>query len=192
MTQVPITIALNGTAEIPDQPGPSGASAYEVAIANGFVGTEVEWLASLVGSDGAPGADGADGVDGAPGADGATGATGPAGATGATGPQGPAGVDGAVGADGQDGEDLRPAVLLDDNEPVDPSEGDAWLGRGPDYLVKLRQAGAWVDDGTLRGPAKTISASSTTQIIAGQPTSVSVVVTQDEESANLAFTFVNP
>ena len=168
MTQVPITIALNGTAEIPDQPGPSGASAYEVAIANGFVGTEVEWLASLVGSDGA---DGTNGVNGTNGLD---------------------GTNGTNGIDGADGEDLRPAVLLDDNEPVDPSEGDAWLGRGPDYLVKLRQAGAWVDDGTLRGPAKTISASSTTQIIAGQPTSVSVVVTQDEESANLAFTFVNP
>lgn len=26
---------------------PPGASAYEVAVANGFVGTEAEWLASL-------------------------------------------------------------------------------------------------------------------------------------------------
>ena len=29
--------------------GGSGASAYEIAVANGFVGTESEWLASLVG-----------------------------------------------------------------------------------------------------------------------------------------------
>ena len=39
----------------PDEPGPEGPqglSAYQVALANGFVGTEVEWLASLVGADG--------------------------------------------------------------------------------------------------------------------------------------------
>lgn len=44
-------------------PGADGASAYEVAVANGFVGTEAEWLASLVGADGADGADGAPGPD---------------------------------------------------------------------------------------------------------------------------------
>jgi hypothetical protein len=35
--------------------GPAGASAYEVALANGFVGTEQEWLDSLVGPQGEPG-----------------------------------------------------------------------------------------------------------------------------------------
>jgi hypothetical protein len=64
--------------------GPAGDSAYEVAVANGFVGTEVEWLASLVGSDGADGAAGAAGADGADGADGATGAAGADGADGAS------------------------------------------------------------------------------------------------------------
>ena len=34
---------------------PRGFSAYEIAVQNGFVGTEVEWLASLQGSDGADG-----------------------------------------------------------------------------------------------------------------------------------------
>jgi hypothetical protein len=38
-----------------------GDSAYEVAVANGFVGTEVEWLESLVGIQGNTGADGTDG-----------------------------------------------------------------------------------------------------------------------------------
>lgn len=33
-------------------PGAAGLSAYEVAVANGFVGTEAEWLASLVGPAG--------------------------------------------------------------------------------------------------------------------------------------------
>jgi hypothetical protein len=28
-------------------PGAPGASAYQIAVANGFVGTETEWLASL-------------------------------------------------------------------------------------------------------------------------------------------------
>lgn len=39
-------------------PGADGASAYEVAVVNGFVGTEVEWLAFLQGSDGVDGSDG--------------------------------------------------------------------------------------------------------------------------------------
>lgn len=60
----------------------AGQSAYALAVANGFEGTEAEWLASLVGptgptgstgATGAAGADGADGVDGAPGATGAAG-----------------------------------------------------------------------------------------------------------------------
>lgn len=32
--------------------GPAGDSAYEIAVANGFAGTEAEWLASLQGADG--------------------------------------------------------------------------------------------------------------------------------------------
>lgn len=38
--------------------GIDGKSAYEIAVANGFTGTEVEWLESLKGSDGRDGADG--------------------------------------------------------------------------------------------------------------------------------------
>ncbi|MGZ8236344.1 MAG: hypothetical protein ACXWTY_00540 [Methylobacter sp.] len=33
-------------------PGPPGLSAYQSAVANGFVGTEAEWLVSLVGASG--------------------------------------------------------------------------------------------------------------------------------------------
>lgn len=50
--------------------GPAGASAYQVAVNNGFVGTESQWLASLAGPQG------------------------PAGPTGPTGPAGPGGGDG--------------------------------------------------------------------------------------------------
>ena len=42
-------------------PGDDGRSAYQVAVDNGFVGTEAEWLDSLNGAPGSPGADGDDG-----------------------------------------------------------------------------------------------------------------------------------
>ena len=41
-----------------------GYSAYEIAVQEGFVGTEAEWLASLKGDRGANGPSGADGADG--------------------------------------------------------------------------------------------------------------------------------
>lgn len=44
--------------------GANGKSAYEVAVANGYTGTQAQWLASLKGADGAPGKDGSDGKDG--------------------------------------------------------------------------------------------------------------------------------
>ena len=39
--------------------GANGASAYEVAVQEGFQGTREEWLASLQGADGRDGVDGA-------------------------------------------------------------------------------------------------------------------------------------
>lgn len=70
--------------------GEDGLSAYEVALDNGFVGTEAAWLASLQGEQGIqgiPGNDGADGEDGAQGI------------------QGDPGIDGTDGSDGADGDD---------------------------------------------------------------------------------------
>ena len=66
--------------------GATGQSAYQAAVANGFSGTQTQWLASLQGATGQQGPAGA------------AGATGPAGATGATGPAGPAGPAGSGGA----------------------------------------------------------------------------------------------
>ena len=43
--------------------GKDGKSAYEIAVENGFVGTEIEWLESLKGADGKDGADGQPGKD---------------------------------------------------------------------------------------------------------------------------------
>ncbi len=58
--------------------GIPGKSAYLTAIDNGFVGSEEQWLASLVGPQGPQGIQGIQGVKGDTGA---TGATGPAGTT---------------------------------------------------------------------------------------------------------------
>ncbi|MCR5728488.1 MAG: hypothetical protein K6G24_13615 [Lachnospiraceae bacterium] len=44
--------------------GATGLSAYEIAVKNGFIGTETEWLASLKGEKGADGANGTNGTNG--------------------------------------------------------------------------------------------------------------------------------
>ena len=72
--------------------GATGSSAYQAAVAGGFVGTEAQWMASLTGPQGPTGATGPQGPAGATGATGPAGATGPQGPTGPTGAQGPAGV----------------------------------------------------------------------------------------------------
>ena len=56
--------------------GEPGESAYEIAVRNGFPGTEQEWLASLKGDKGADGEKGTDGEDGKEGNNGAPGAQG--------------------------------------------------------------------------------------------------------------------
>lgn len=81
--------------------GGNGKSAYEIAVENGFVGTEVEWLASLKGKDGKDGINGRDGVDGK---DGAKGDPGPAGPQGIQGPKGDTGATGVKGDKGDKGD----------------------------------------------------------------------------------------
>lgn len=56
--------------------GADGKSAFEIAVENGFVGTETDWLESLKGADGRDGMNGSDGIDGQPGKDGRDGADG--------------------------------------------------------------------------------------------------------------------
>lgn len=46
---------------------PAGKSAYEVALQNGFTGTEADWLTSLKGQKGDAGEPGATGAKGDPG-----------------------------------------------------------------------------------------------------------------------------
>ena len=103
-------------------PGPTGAdglSAYEVWLNNGNIGTETDFLASLVGPQGPIGPAGADGADGAVGPQGPIGPAGADGADGAVGPQGPVGPAGADGADGAIG-------------PQGPAGADGLLPNGTD------------------------------------------------------------
>ena len=76
--------------------GDPGKSSYQVAVDNGFKGTEQEWLASLKGAKGDKGDPGQNGQDGATGPAGPTGPIGPIGPKGATGPKGDPGRDGFV------------------------------------------------------------------------------------------------
>ena len=85
------------------EPGPEGASAYDIAVDNGFEGSETEWLASLKGEKGADGRAGADGPQGPKGDTGPAGATGPQGPKGDTGSQGPKGDKGDIGPAGPQG-----------------------------------------------------------------------------------------
>ncbi len=103
--------------QIPDAvSGPAGAdgdSAYEIAVANGFTGTEEEWLASLKGEDGAKGDTGPQGPQGEKGEKGDTGEQGPAGATGETGSQGAKGDKGDTGPAGEDGGYYTPQATVE-------------------------------------------------------------------------------
>ena len=93
----------------------AGASAYEVAVAGGYVGTEADWLASLVGPAGPQGPAGADGADGA---------------DGAAGPQGPQGDPGpGVPAGGTAGQVLSKVDGTDYNAAwSDPAGGGVAIG----------------------------------------------------------------
>lgn len=69
-------VKLRGSMSLPD--AIVGKSAYEIAVINGFKGTETEWLESLKGADGETGAKGDKGEKGDKGDKGDTGAGFPA------------------------------------------------------------------------------------------------------------------
>ena len=64
------TIAATSTVQPYYAKGDPGKSAYEIAVEQGFVGTEEEWLESLHGQDGAQGPQGPQGPQGEPGVSG--------------------------------------------------------------------------------------------------------------------------
>lgn len=93
--------ALQGTTS--GGSGTDGKSAYEIAVLNGYAGTEAEWLDSLQGEVGPQGIQGVQGVQGPTGNDGAQGDIGTKGDKGDTGNTGSQGIQGPVGNNGQDG-----------------------------------------------------------------------------------------
>lgn len=118
-------------------PGDDGASAYEVAVANGFEGTEQEWLDSLVGPPGPKGPSGKDGEVGPQGPRGKDGAIGP---QGEPGPQGPAGKDGEPGPQGPKGEDGKDYVLTEADKQeiagmIDVPSGDGGTAEEKHYHI---------------------------------------------------------
>ena len=86
--------------------GADGASAYEIAVENGYTGTEAEWLSSLKGEKGDAGEQGIQGIQGEKGdtgEQGLQGIQGEKGEKGEKGDTGAAGKDGMNGTDGRDG-----------------------------------------------------------------------------------------
>jgi hypothetical protein len=114
----------------PGPPGKDGESAYQIAKDHGFVGTEDEWLASLVGKEGQPGP------------------AGQRGERGEIGPEGPAGHDGrglTVLGHYETEAELRAAHPT--GQP-----GDAWLvGAGYLYVWSISTSD-WENVGQLQGP----------------------------------------
>lgn len=120
-------------------PGVRGASAYEIAVENGFSGTEKEWLDSLVGSNGVVGPEGPVGPKGD------IGPVGPMGPQGIQGIQGPAGVSGEKGDKGEKGD---AGVYVGSSKPTDSSV-NVWidLDGQPDSVTET-----WVftlEDGSI-------------------------------------------
>ena len=86
--------------------GENGKSAYEIAVQNGYDGTETDWLESLKGQKGdtgEPGATGAKGDHGEKGDQGEPGTPGEKGERGEKGEKGDAGTPGKDGVNGKDG-----------------------------------------------------------------------------------------
>ena len=63
-TYVALVKMAGGQAGPPGPPGPAGKSAYQVALDNGYEGTQEEWLETLVGPQGDPGTPGTPGAPG--------------------------------------------------------------------------------------------------------------------------------
>lgn len=101
--------------------GLQGKSAYQIAVDNGFIGTEQEWLNSLVGPQGPTGATGATGPQGEKGDKGDTGEQGP---QGIQGEQGIQGIQGEKGETGETGPQGPKGDKGDDGSPGVPD--DEW------------------------------------------------------------------
>ncbi len=149
--------------------GADGKSAFEIAVENGFVGTEAEWLESLKGKDGTDGQPGKDGIDGTNGQDGKDGIDGKSayeiaiangyfgteaewleslrGSDGKDGIDGQPGKDGIDGTNGQDGKDG-----IDGKSAYEIAIANGFFGTESEWLESLK--GSDGKDGTDGQPGK--------------------------------------
>lgn len=116
-------ISGNVTSEMPSASGNvqgvRGESAYEVAVRQGYTGTEAEWLASLKGDKGDTGATGPQGPQGVQGIQGPQGVQGEKGETGERGAQGETGAQGIQGPKGDKGDTGETGPKGDKGDPGD-------------------------------------------------------------------------
>lgn len=130
--------------------GDQGDSAYAVALENGFVGTEIEWLASLEGAPGDAGADGASAYEVAV-------------ANGFVGTEaewldslvGASGVDGDDGSPGADGADGRTILSGSAAPTTEGEDGDFYIRTTTNFIYGPKAGGAWPAGVSLVGPAGT-------------------------------------
>jgi hypothetical protein len=134
-----------------------GLSGYGIAVENGFVGTQQQWLDSLVGPQGAKGDTGEQGPQGDQGPQGEAGPEGPQGAKGDTGEQGPQGDQGSQGEvgpegpQGETGESLKILGTLNDESelPLSGNTGDAYIISEDLYVW---DGSGWTNVGKITGP----------------------------------------
>lgn len=143
--------------------GADGKSAYEVAVANGYTGTETEWLASLKGETGPAGPAGKDGI---------AGPEGPQGLRGIQGPEGPQGSKGEIGPKGDQGLSAYQVALSSGFIGTEEQWLDSLKGSGgsgdvilPADVVSLTTSAGTRQGVNLFDPA---SARKNTQILEGQ------------------------
>lgn len=133
----------------PGEKGADGKSAYQIAVENGFSGTEAEWLASLKGPIGETGPQGIQGIQGPAGPQGLKGDTGPqgpkgdTGAAGAAGPQGPKGDKGDTGPQGPAGAQQTPLFANSTADCTDTTKVYVL----PDGYIYGYISGAWTNTG---------------------------------------------
>lgn len=143
----------NGKNGVDGKDGADGKSAYDVAVANGYSGSEAEWIESLNGTNGRDGADGQDGINGTDGKDGQSAyalaiANGFAGTEtewleSLHGTDGKDGVNGANGTNGKDGEDgYSPTVTL---EQLDDTTAQLTITKKDGSTQSVKFGGLWED-----------------------------------------------
>ena len=147
-----------GVAGEPGPIGPDGPSAYEVAVANGFVGTEEEWLATLVGPQGIQGASGPPGIDGASAyqvaVEGGFVGTEEEWLASLVGPEGPEGIEGPMGTQGI-GIRYITTVATEAELPATATQGDLYVVSTPEPahgFVFEEATSSWRDSGPVQGP----------------------------------------